>query len=64
MEKPHSSKSIIRAYNMQPTGCQECCFSASRRYRGFGSLMRKLNPRKEVLFPQGERQLSSHGALQ
>jgi hypothetical protein len=24
MEKLHSSKSIIRAYNMQPTGCQEC----------------------------------------
>lgn len=64
MEKPHSSKSIIRAYNMRPTGCQECCFSASRRDRGFGSLMRKLNPRKEVLLPPGEKQLSSHGALQ
>lgn len=56
MEKPHSNKSIIRAYSMRPAGCQECYFSPSRRDIGFGSLMRKLSSRKEVLFPPGERE--------
>ena len=54
MEKPHSSKSIIRAYSMWSVGCQECYFSPHQKVDGIGPLMRKLSPRKEVLFPHRE----------
>lgn len=61
MEKSHSSKSIIRAYSMQPIGCQEWCFSPLQKVHGICFLMRKLSSRQEVLFPQEEKEhISSH----
>lgn len=46
MEKPHSSKSIIRAYSMWPVGCQECCLSHLQKVHGIWSSDEETESRK------------------
>lgn len=62
MEKSHSSKSIIRAYSMWPTGCHQCYCSPSRGTEDWVS-DKETEPREGGCFHRESSKHSSQNAL-